>query len=176
MLLLFISLALAGDNKWDGRDAHIEATWVVPASVADVQQVLADERALELFPCVHHFDYTDFLAEDADVRACYRLGTFSRRLDATWTRREPELVEIDHQGNKGFVTRFTLTSVDQGTEVHVKTWMNAPPKPFRKFYYTRVRPRWVQCYADGLLALEGAVGHRPLPEPAANEAVSDGTE
>jgi carbon monoxide dehydrogenase subunit G len=169
MVWLLAAVAIAG-GKWDGRDPNITAGATLEAPPDAIYAILDDAHAPEqLFPhhCASDFDYGVRKAPEADVRLTYHLGPLDRRLDATWTRRDPNrLVEIDHQGNKGFITRWTLAEVDGGTRVEVTTFINPPPWPVRRYYYTRVRPAWTQCYLDALEALDGMV---VVPQPPGRE-------
>jgi len=167
MVWLLAAVAIAG-GKWDGRDSNIVARTTVQAPPDAIYAILEDVHALEqLYPhhCASNFDYGTRKAPEADLRVTYHLGLMDRRLDARWSRREPNrLVEIDHLGNKGFITRWTLTEADGGTLVEVTTFINPPPWPVKRYYYTRVRPVWTQCYLDALEALGDRVVVPTPPE------------
>jgi len=156
MVWLLAAVAIAG-GKWDGKDSNITARATLEASPDALYAILEDVHSLErIFPedCASDFDYGERKAPDADVRLTYHFGPLDRSLDARWTKREPNrLVEIDHFGKRGFITRWTLGEVEGGTEVEVTTYINPPPWPLKRYYYTRIRPVWTQCYLDTLEAL-----------------------
>lgn len=156
MIWLWAGLALAG--RWDGEDPDIQAHAVIHASPEAVYGVLSETDALERVlgdHCAADFDYGSRKDPEADVRLTYEMEGFSRRLDAKWSRLEPNrIVEIDHLGKKGFVTRFTLSEAEGGTRVEVLTPLNPPPWPFKRYFFTNVRPVWAQCYVDGLKELD----------------------
>lgn len=94
----------------------------------------------------------------ASARLVYHAGPWRRRLVATIAKAEaPRRIEVDHPGRKGFVTTWTFTPADTGTDVELRTWILAPPKPFRKAYFAKVRPAWEVCHAGALQGLEQAV-------------------
>ena len=97
-------------------------------------------------------------AEGVDSGGVQRfVEALEKRIDAVHSRSDPpRLVEIEHLGSKGFFTRFTLTPEGDGVKAVMTTYLNAPPWPFRKYYYTEVRPIWVQCQIDALQALDAA--------------------
>lgn len=156
----WIGLALAG--RWDGHPSDIEAQAVIDAPPEQLYEVLVDLRSLEaLLPdhCATDFVYGErTVGEGATVRLTYHADVLHRRLDATLTRaEEPRLVDVDHAGNKGFVTRFVLAPEADGTRVTMTSFLNPPPWPFRRVFYTRVRPAWTQCYLDALAELQAVV-------------------
>lgn len=148
----------AAPTPSDGDDSDIVARTVVPASPAEVAKTLSDLRAHEgLWPegCTRKWVHgTVNVGPGAAAELVYTMGPMRRRLAMTLSRAEGErLVELDHAGNKGFVSRFTLTPGELGTEVVFHTWVNAPPKPFRKLYTRRVQPVWQSCQQGFLDAL-----------------------
>ena len=100
----------------------------------------------------------------ASARLVYHAGPWRRRLVATIAKAEaPRRIEVDHPGRKGFVTTWSFTPADTGTDVELRTWILAPPKPFRKAYFSQVRPAWEACHAGALQGLEQAVRAAPQP-------------
>jgi carbon monoxide dehydrogenase subunit G len=70
-----------------------------------------------------------------------------RKLRARVTVADVRRVEWDHEGNRGFITRFGLAPADGGgTDVTVTTYIEAPPRPFQRYYFRRVQPAWRECY------------------------------
>ena len=77
----------------------------------------------------------------------YRAGPMRRRLEAKITRVQPnKRLDITHPGKRGFVTTWRFTDVAGVTEVELRTWLTAPPKPFRRAFITRVHPAWTSCH------------------------------
>jgi len=155
LLLLDAAFAL---SKWEGRDANVVAEVVLSSPQEKLYEVLLDDKVLErILPaeCATDFDYEGVKDPKATVRLTYHASGMHRRLDALHSRSDPpRLVEIEHLGNKGFFTRFTLTPEGDGTKAVMTTYLNEPPWPFRKYYYTQVRPIWVQCQTDALHKLD----------------------
>jgi len=145
-------------SKWEGRDADVVAQVALTSPQEALYEILLDDRVLErILPedCASDFDYEGVKDPKATVRLTYHAGAMHRRIDALHSRSDPpRLVEIEHLGSKGFFTRFTLTAQDDGTMAVMTTYLNPPPWPFRKYYYTQVRPIWVQCQIDALKALD----------------------
>ena len=69
-----------------------------------------------------------------------------RSLTAVVIADEPGRIEIDHPGDKGFVTSFTLEQQPAGVAVEMHTWVNPPPKPFQRLYVKRIQPKWQACH------------------------------
>lgn len=158
MIWLFLSAALAG--KYDGVDANVVATRTLPNTTpAAVYAALSTPAALmALYP-------TDCavwgipLAGDVPGAAgivSYHAAGMHRKLHVTWKTADADKprVELDHAGNKGFVTRFDLAAADTATTVTMTNFLNAPPSPFKGYYFTRVKPAWDGCHARVLEALE----------------------
>ena len=85
-----------------------------------------------------------------------------RNLKGQLTRAEARqdgvyFVELDHQGPKGFVTRFKLSPQGDGTGVEMTTYINQPPWPFRGVYFKKILPAWQQCHADTIKTLDALV-------------------
>lgn len=94
----------------------------------------------------------------ASAQLVYVPSLMHRKLTATLSKAVPDRsIDIDHAGNKGFVTRWTLTPEGDGTRVSVHTYVEAPPKPFVNTYYKRVQPAWTTCHQQALDALEKRV-------------------
>jgi len=164
LLWLAASIALAGPGKWADRNADVSATATVHAPPAVIRKVLTDPHVLEhLYPssCATDYDYDEPKDPKATVCLIYTAGPMHRRLDAMAPEgKGPTVVQVEHLGNKGFVTRWTLTPEDDATEVQMSTYLQPPPWPFRRIFYTRVRPAWVQCHVEALQQLEN-LAHKP---------------
>ena len=84
----------------------------------------------------------------------YLFEAFRRSHDVLVTSVNDRRVEWDHQGNRGWVTRFKLKEREGGVELTVHTYLDAPPWPFRAYFENRVHPAWQLCYEkliDGLI-------------------------
>ena len=46
------------------------------------------------------------------------------------------------------------------------SFIDPPPWPFAKSYFTRVRPAWTQCYIDALDELDAMMQAQAPPPPA----------
>lgn len=148
IIWLTLPLALASDS-----DLHVERRIQAPpetiaahlASTADFEHLFAG--------CTR--DWVHGPEAVGPARVTYRILSFRRRLTARVHVRQPNrVVELDHEGDKGFVTRFTLTPTDGGTDVSLDTWLNPPGWPFRRYYSDSVQPTWKACYEEALTRLE----------------------
>jgi uncharacterized protein YndB with AHSA1/START domain len=158
MLLFLSSVALAG--KWDGAETDISAERVIPAAPEAVFSHLLDlDHLRALFPtdCVGLWEPGGrTYGEGANAVVRYDMGAMHRKLAMTLVRAEaPHLIDLDHLGSRGFVTRWSLSEEAGGTKVRLLTPLNAPPAPFRGYFQNVVRPEWVECYERTLTNLAG---------------------
>ncbi len=150
MLWLLLTLCTALAGRWDDHpsDVVVERTIEAPAEVL-LSSVSQFRHLSQLFPehCVEDWA----IGSPSVARLTYHMGPMRRRLTAKVSRVEAgRLVEIDHEGDKGFVTQFRFEPRGGATHVTLATWMNPPPRPFRRIYFKRVHPAWTQCYAEAL--------------------------
>ncbi|MES2640281.1 MAG: SRPBCC family protein [Myxococcota bacterium] len=158
MLLLLIPMALAG--KWDGAETDIHAERLIPAAPEAVFSHLLDLGHLRaIFPtgCVGRWEPGErTFGEGANAIVRYDIAAMHRKLAMTLVRAEaPRIIDLDHLGPRGFVTRWTLTEGAGGTNVRLETPLNAPPAPFRGYFQNVVRPEWIACYTRTLENLAG---------------------
>jgi hypothetical protein len=174
-LVLWSALAFAG--KWDGRNADIVAERTILAEPEAVFAKVAEPNAVQtLFPadCADWSGPFDKNEVGGKTIVTYTAGAMMRRLDITLKRAEsPRVVDYDHAGNKGFVTRFQLAPVEGGTKVTLTTFLNPPPKLVQGYFYKKVQPAWQGCHERTLANLDSALGTTtgaspeapPPPEP-----------
>jgi hypothetical protein len=161
MILMLMPVALAG--KWDGTPSDIQAEQVVSAPPETVFTHLLDLTHLRaIFPtdCVGYWEPgSRSFGEGANAIVRYDMAAMHRKLPMTLSRAEaPRFIDLNHPGGRGFVTRFSLTPVESGTNVRILTPLNPPPWPFEGYFYNVVRPAWTDCYVRTLQNLAGAVG------------------
>jgi len=161
LLLLTVASALA-EGKWDSAVADVEATATVPASPETVMSFLLDLNNLKsIFPedCIGKWEMGDrTFGEGASAIVRYDMGLMHRRLAMTLTHAmAPTSVDFDHLGKRGFITRWTLTPTEGGTQVRILTPLNAPPKPLKEYFFMNVHPEWKGCYERTLAALATSV-------------------
>lgn len=156
--LLLVSAALAASEPVDGDiivKLHIDST---APTLYDYLLDLHHHRDLWPETCVKKWTFgqtTQGLGATAQV--VYHPSIMHRKLVATVSKAtEDRRVDVDHAGNKGFVTTWTLTPDDRGVDVEIHTWVNAPPKPFQGFYFSRVQPSWKACHEEALKNLRRA--------------------
>lgn len=158
LLLLTAEMSLAAPNKWDDKVADVEATLSIPAPPDKVFNYLLDLRNLvTIFPedCTGKWELGDrTFGEGANAYVRYDMGVMHRRLALTLTHAlGPTTIDFDHLGNKGFITRWSLTPSAVGTDVRLRTPLNPPPRPLRGVFYTSVQPEWQLCYQRTLTNL-----------------------
>lgn len=158
-LWLLVGVAFAG--KYADREADIVAERVVQATPEAVYAELTDLTQLQaLFPPTCADWGGPFTGDGVGAKAIvtYKAGGMMRRLDAVVSKAEPSrLLDLDHPGGKGFVTRFELTPSGEGTRVKLTTFLNPPPSFVRAQYYNKVLPAWQGCHERTLSALDAAV-------------------
>lgn len=157
MWWMMVGVALAG-GRWDGVDADVTARATVPGTPEQAYAVVADLRGLSsLFSdeCIVDWAFGPTpTGQGATARLTYVPGTMHRRLTATYSRLEPgRVIDLDHAGRRGFVTRWTFDAVDEGTEVTMTTFLNPPAWPFAEWYHVNVKPDWTVCQEEALKAL-----------------------
>lgn len=158
MITLFVAAALAG--KYDGVDANVVATRTLPNTTPAVVYVALSTPAalMALYPedCATWGVPLTGAVPGATGLVTYHAAGMHRKLDATWKTADADRprVELDHLGNKGFVTRFDLVADGANTTVTLTNYLNAPPSPFKGYYFKRVKPAWDGCHARVLEALE----------------------
>jgi hypothetical protein len=135
----FVALSLAEEPS------NIEASRSFSGDPVVVMEWISDaERLSSLLPrhCARKWS-----AEGKGVGArfdlTYTMGMWRRRLSATVTRSSvAEGVDWDHHGDRGFITRWTVSD----GEIGVTTWIAPPPWPFKRVYYRKIKPKWTLCY------------------------------
>ena len=136
--------------------SNIEASRPFDGDFASVVRVLSDpEQVAARLParCGRVLS-TEGRGLEASFRIVYTMAWWRRTLDADVTRASVDQgVEWDHQGNRGFITRWRTASDDDQTNLVVTTWMNPPPWPFKKYYFKTIKPRWELCYREMLDSL-----------------------
>lgn len=157
------------DGKQEGSD--IVATGIVHAPPEVVSPRLADlDEVILVAPetCMRRWEVgPDVAGVGATFEVTYLLEAFRRRLKGTVTKDEVgRLVEWDHAGNRGFVTRWSFEAVEGGTQVRAHTFIMAPPRPLRRYYTNRVQPAWVACYEELIQALDARISATWSPPPA----------
>ena len=141
-------------------DSNVMAELELSHSPQQVFEQLVDTKDVAaLFPghCARKWEFENtVVGKGARVRVTYRAALMRRRLTATVTRTDANTrVEWDHEGNRGFVTRWTIREGgDGGSIVELKTWIQPAPWPLRKYYFNRVQPEWQRCYSDVLQNLK----------------------
>lgn len=150
--LILSMIAVADDSESD-----VTATAILDRPRTEVAAHLrstADLASLLPEACVS--DWEHGVTPMGPARMTYRILSFKRRLTAKIVERDPDhVIELDHEGTKGFVTRFELKVVEPArTEVTITTYLNPPGWPFRRYYADKVKPLWTACYEDALTALE----------------------
>ena len=149
MVWLFVGLALAA-NPYEGRDSNITVERHLSADSDQVLAVVTDFKKLEqVFPshCLEEWVHGPQTSEvGALSRVTYHFGHLRRRLAVEIIRAERGVVDLDHHGNKGFVTRFTVAESEGGSDVKVETFVNPPGWPFRQYFFETVQPLWTKCY------------------------------
>lgn len=162
-LLLALSLPAAAEKIPDDHDADVVATARIQAPASTIMAWISDLRNQEqvLSDCTQkwvHGDNNVGLAANAEL--VYKVGAWRRKLVATITQVDDDRrLTLDHAGNKGFYTTWTLTPTEDGqaTDVELRTLLNLAPRPFRKVYVNKVQPAWQQCYQNALLRVDEAV-------------------
>jgi hypothetical protein len=166
MWILLSALALAAPpkkpGKWDGVDTDIRASAVLPGTPeALFGHVLELKNVQALWPtdCIGTWELGErTFGEGASAAVRYDIGMMHRPLTMTLARADANrYVELDHAGNKGFVTRFLFTAVEGGTEVKLESYFAGPPKLLLGYYHRVMKPEWEGCHARVLKALGAAV-------------------
>lgn len=163
MIALALSAALAA-SPYAERTPAVAATASMEAPPEAVFPLLEDlEVFQQVLPCASDWSFgTVRQGLGASVQLTYDIGSMHRRLNAAISQvKAPRVVDYDHAGNKGFVTRWEVEPEGAGSAVRVTTYINPPPWPFRKLFFERIEPQWVACYEAALAGLAERV-----PEPA----------
>jgi hypothetical protein len=145
-----VAAALAAPPAWRDAPSDVLAQVVTTRSPAELSERLVDLRRLAaLYPADCTAEWVHGAASEgpsASARVTYRIAGWRRRLTVRYATIEPErVVQIDHEGKKGFVTQWVFDVVDGKTTASMGTYVAAPPWPFRRFYVFRVQPAWVDC-------------------------------
>jgi hypothetical protein len=153
------SLAAAG--QWAGKNADVVAVRVLPVETPVLYERLLDLetfRAMLPADCATDWELgqpTKGVGAHGSVR--YDIEGMHRHLDFVLNKAEaPRQIDLDHAGNKGFVTRLSFRPVETGTELEMHTYLNAPRWPFTAYFYKKVQPAWVGCYERALQNLGAA--------------------
>ncbi len=151
--LLLASPTLAADPSIENADADVEAIKVVPVPAEELYARLLDLQNLQAaLDCTRKWEFGSRVRDvGASASLVYRIGPFRRKLTMTLSKAdENRKVTYDHAGNKGFVTTWTLSQVEDGTKVDVHTYLHLPPWPARRIYLNKIQPEWVACQARAI--------------------------
>ena len=160
MIGFLTAVALAG--KWTGEPSDIVVERQIAAPTSSVYGALVDLEALgELMPdtCVAEWVVAPpAVGPGARVTVHYTIGLVRRRLPGVLSDLQVDrVVDLVHEGKRGFTTRWQLEAAAEGTRVKMTTFLSAPPWPVTGPYFTRIKPAWETCQADLLAALAGRV-------------------
>lgn len=169
MWLLMIGAALAG--KFDGMETSVDVTRLVAvAPEAAYAHVLDLNHVKAMFPreCIGLFVIGErSFGEGANALVRYDMGLMHRKLPMTLVRADaPRIIDFDHVGPRGFITRWHFEPVEGGTNVRIETPLSGPPKLLLGYYHNVVKTEWEGCYATALDNLSRAVAGRPAAAKA----------
>ncbi len=83
----------------------------------------------------------------ANGRLTYNMGAMHRRLTIRVTKVEGHMVELEHDGKRGFITQTSWKPGPGGlTHVTFGSYVKAPPWPFKPMYFNKIHPQWQDCY------------------------------
>ncbi|MCB9781283.1 MAG: SRPBCC family protein [Alphaproteobacteria bacterium] len=147
-------------DDWNGDIVATITLSAAPDAVTDWVSDLRNQQVV-LRGCTDKWEHgTKHVGVGASAVLRYTAGPFKRKLTATISEVKPgRQVVVDHPGNKGFVTTWTATDVQGGTELELHTFLNLPPKPFRKVYVRKVQPVWGVCYDVALQGVAQRIGN-----------------
>lgn len=174
MPLFLLGSALAA--SFDGKDPDVRAEAVVAATPEQVYAVLTDLKQLRAATpttCVGSWEMgTKTVGPGATATVRYDIAAMHRPLVMTLTNAEPSWkVEFEHAGQTGFITQWTLTLEGAGTKVAMKTLIEAPPWPFKRYYFETVRPDWEWCQAETIKGIAKLAALVPVATPPAPPVV-----
>lgn len=155
MWTLLLQAALAAPVI-EEPNADVVAAQVVPVTVDVLYPKLLDLRTYEAaLDCTKKWEHGDrSKGIGASARTTYKVKMMRRRLVMVVSKAEEnEHVDLDHAGNKGFVTRWKLEPQGDSTRVEVHTYIQAPPKPFKSYYFNKVQPAWAACQDRAITAV-----------------------
>ncbi len=155
-------LCLAAGPASAAEKADVRASRSVNAEPRAIFEYLLDLRNQDaLWPegCTKGIELGEtVMGVGATMAITYKVGLWRRSLDARISRALPgERIDIDHTGNRGFTTTWTLQPQQGTTRVTVDTWVTAPPRPFVGAYEKRIRPGWTACHEGALDQLARAM-------------------
>jgi hypothetical protein len=162
-LLVLTSLSLSVEPA---PDADVVVTRLVSAPLAAVREHLGRPSRFEFSvptECIRKVEPVGAVIEGvgAAFDVTYLMEGWRRKLRARVSVAEARRIEWDHEGNRGFITRFSLTEAEGGTSVTAHTFLNAPPRPFQRYYFRRVQPAWKACYERFLDNVATSAGTSP---------------
>ncbi|MFT5686480.1 MAG: hypothetical protein ACI8RZ_007436 [Myxococcota bacterium] len=155
LIWLTLATATAETTYDDDAEGDVIATRTIAVPTATILATLSDIRNYPGFwpeGCVTDWEFGERqTGVGATAYVTYRgpLG-WRRKLTLVVSEITTRRVDIDHPGNKGFVTTYAMTPAESGTGVEMHTWIYAPPKPFKKAYFNRIHPHFQSCH-DGFL-------------------------
>ena len=147
---------------WAGPD-NVEAQVTIDASSEVITEYLSDmARVASLFPdaCAVRWSFDPPKAGVVSGgEVVYRAGWLRRKLTVAYGENVPgSHVDLDHLGDKGFVTRFRVEAAEQGPRVVTMTTFLSPPRwPLVKLYGNQVQPIWRDCHRRTLDALASSL-------------------
>lgn len=172
---MLLALLYVGTAQADDRVGDIITTGTVAATPAAVVEVLTDlETFGKLLPteCVGYFKVgITPKGRGAQATLRYDMAAMHRKLEMTVSRVETGtmwLVDMDHAGSRGFISRWLMTPGEAGTTVKLTTPLNTPPWPFAAYFFDAVRPEWEACQAQFIQNV-GAEAAKHLPEAVPGE-------
>lgn len=156
-MLLLATAALAA-NPYADRTSDVSAQRVIDAPPEALSAALRSTTALAaILPESCTVDWEHGVAPEGPARVTTQILAFKRRLTARITAADDQRVDLDHEGNKGFITRFLFEEAEGGTRVVLTTFLNPPGWPLRKYYFESVQPAWTACHVEALDRLAAKV-------------------
>ena len=155
MWALLLNAALAAPVTPE-PNADVVAAQVVPLTAEVLYPHLLDLRTYEAaLDCTRKWEPGDRTTGlGASARTTYKVRLMRRRLVMVISKAvENDHVDLDHAGDKGFVTRWSLEPQGDSTRVEVHTYIQAPPKPFKRYYFNKVQPAWAACQDRAITAV-----------------------
>ncbi len=150
----WITLSLAARGGSD-----VVADVLIDAQATEVSDYLSRlDQVSEIFPedCAQDWIVgPELQAPHAMGEVVVRAALLKRRLAVTYGEVIPgRIVDLDHTGDKGFVTRFEIISdVDlpkniggTGITVVMTTFLSPPNWPLKRYFERKIHPAWLDCH------------------------------